>query len=325
MIARVAQTCFWLHRYLERAENTARLLQVSLHVALDVELPERELWQPVLAVSGEERRFRSLHGADALGDAEMVQEFMVWEERNPVSLVHSLRLARDNARTIRETISLEMWQALNSCWLWMEDGRGRRLYDRERHAFYERVKTACQLFHGLYHTTMLFDEPFDFMRLGSLLERADQTARILLAMYRPSQGRGRADAPGDAARWLATLRSCSAIEPFMKRTRGTLIGSAVAGFLLYDERFPRSVLHCTGRAQVFLDRVRGAEGAGGPHESARRLGILVSRLRSARLDIVPDAGLTDELGALLDGIAGVGEAITEDFFDMSVPHASGEY
>jgi uncharacterized alpha-E superfamily protein len=325
MIARVAQTCFWLHRYLERAENTARLLQVSLHVALDVELPERELWQPVLAVSGEERRFRSLHGADALGDAEMVQEFMVWEERNPVSLVHSMRLARDNARTIRETISLEMWQALNSCWLWLEDGRGRRLYDRERHAFYERVKTACQLFHGLYHTTMLFDEPFDFMRLGSLLERADQTTRILLAMYRPSQGRGRADAPGDAARWLATLRSCSAIEPFMKRTRGTLIGSAVAGFLLYDERFPRAVLHCTGRAQVFLDRVRGADGSEAMHESARHLGLLVGRLRSARLDMVPDAGLTDELGALLDGIAGVGEAITEDFFDMSLPQASGEH
>ncbi len=314
-----------MHRYLERAENTARLLQVSLHVALDVELPEGELWLPVLAVSDEEKLFRSLHGADALGDAEKVQEFMTWEEENPVSLVRSFHLARDNARTIRETISMEMWQAVNSCWLWMEDGRGRRQYDRERHAFYERVKTACQLFHGLYHTTMLFDEPYDFMRIGSLLERAEQTARILLAMYRPSQGRGRADAPGDAARWLTTLRACSAVEPFMKRTRGTLIGSAVAGFLLYDDRFPRSVLHCTNRAQVFLDRVRGAGDAGDEHNSARRLVALVRRLRSSRIDMVPDAGLTDELGILLDGIDGVGSAITEDFFSMSLPHASGEY
>jgi uncharacterized alpha-E superfamily protein len=318
MIARVAQSCFWLHRYMERAEASARLLQVTQHVSLDVELPEHALWHPVLEVSGEGKRYAALHGAEA--EAEAVQAFLTWDEDNPVSLVSSLHRARENARTIRETISLEMWQTLNSLWLWLSSREGRRAFTRERHAFYERVKTACQLHHGLYHTTMLFDEPYDFMRLGSLLERADQSIRILGATWRATEARRtRGDEPTDAPRGLAALRAVSGVEPFAKRTRGTLVGPTVAGFLLHDDRFPRAVLHCMLRAELFLDRARGGEGSEAGAGARTQLAALVARLRAEPIEALIARGLPAELESLLAAQVTLGQSLQHDFFDPAVP------
>jgi uncharacterized alpha-E superfamily protein len=316
MIARVAQACFWLHRYLERTENAARLLQVNQHVSLDLELDDAELWQPVLDVSGEEARYASLYGRELEG--EEVQEFMTWDERNPVSLVSSLHHARDNARTIRETISLEMWQALNSLWLWLTSKEGRKLYERERHLFYERVKAGCQLFHGLYHTTMLFDEPYDFMRIGSLFERADQTMRLLGATWDATATPARRVArPTDAPRWLAALRSLSGVEPFTKRTRGTLVGPTVAAFLLYDDRFPRAVHHCMLRAALFVDRARGGESSEAGARTRAMLEALLTRLRASDIEAVIERGLPLELAELMAELARLSDTLREELFDVT--------
>lgn len=322
MIARVAQACFWLHRYVERAESTIRLLQVNQHVSLDLELDETALWQPVLDISGEEELFASLYGREVEGDE--VQEFLTWDERNPVSVLGSLRRARDNARTIRETISLEMWQALNSLWLWITSREGRRLYERERHLFYERVKTGCQLFHGLYHTTMLFDEPYDFMRLGSLLERAEQTIRLLDATWVATAVTGRRPArPTDAPRWLAALRSLSGVEAFTKRTRGTLVGPVVAAFLLYDDRFPRAVHHCVLRASLFIDRARGGEASEAGAQSAARLAELRARLQVGDIDAVIARGLPQELAELTAEMRRLGQSIQDELFDVTAAPVGG--
>jgi uncharacterized alpha-E superfamily protein len=322
MIARVAQACFWLHRYVERAESTARLLQVSQHVSLDLDLDEAQLWRPVLDVAGEEALFAELHGPGLDGDA--VQDFLAWDERNPVSIVSSLRRARDNARTIRETISLEMWQALNSLWLWVTSREGRRLYERERHLFYERVKAGCELFHGLFHTTMLFDEPYDFMRLGSLLERAEQTIRLLDATWRatavPSR---RAPRPTDAPRWLAALRALTGVEAFTKRTRGTLVGPVVAAFLLYDDRFPRAVHHCMLRASLFIDRARGGEASEAGAQSAALLAALRARLRAGDIDAVIARGLPQELAELTAAMRHLGAVIQDELFDVTAALPGG--
>src|SRR5262249_41427008 len=149
---------------------------------LDVALPPDQLWRPVLLATGEEQAFRVRFGRNGEADGDTVQQFMVWDRDNPVSLINSVHWARENARTIRETISLEMWRSLNEFFLRMNGGAGERVFQRERHAFYDQVKESCQLFHGQYHTTMLYDQPYDFMRLGSLLERSDQTLRLLAAM-----------------------------------------------------------------------------------------------------------------------------------------------
>lgn len=322
MIARVAQACFWLNRYLERTEATARLLQVTQHVSLDLELDDTALWQPVLDVSGEEKRYWALYGRELEGDE--VQEFLTWDERNPVSIVSSLHFARDNARTIRETISLEMFQAINSLWLWLGSKEGRRLYERERHLFYERVRTGCQLYHGLYHTTMLFDEPYDFMRIGSLLERADQTMRLLDATWAATaMPARRAARPTDAPRWLAALRSLSGVEAFTKRTRGTLVGPTVAAFLLYDDRFPRAVHHCMGRAALFVDRARGGEGSESGVRTQALLAGLLERLGTSDIDAVIARGLPLEIAELTAGMVQLSEALQEELFDVTatVPRA----
>ncbi|HEX5631621.1 MAG TPA: alpha-E domain-containing protein [Gemmatimonadales bacterium] len=313
MISRVAESCFWLHRYLERTENTARFLQVNQHVSLDIELPEADLWRPVLVVAGEEARYAATQGERIDGDG--VQEFMTWAADNPASLVGSLAQARENARTIRETISLEMWQAVNTAWLWLGSREGKRLYERDRHHFYERVKSGCWLFHGLYHTTMLFDEPYDFMRLGSLLERADHTLRLLRATWEATAERARAaDRPTDAPRWLATLRACSGVEPFVKRTRGTLVGSVVAGFLLHDDRFPRAVAHCLKRAELFLDRARGGADAPVGARARAALGDYWGRVHEVDIEA---RDFPAQLTALLDANARLGQVLHEEFFDVT--------
>ncbi len=331
MISRVAEACFWLHRYMERVESTARMLDANLSLVLDARVPVYDRWHPQVIVTGERERFAALFGPDAAADREVVQRYLVWDERNPVSIASSLRWARENARTIRETINLEMWEALNEFWLWLSEGKGERLWERDRHAFYERVKTRCHAFHGISQATMLHETPFDFMRLGMLLERAGQTARLLdVKFHLLGPTRPGAETAVESAQWLALLRSCSASEAFLKRHRSAMTGAAVAGFLLLEERFPRSVLHALDRAWNFHRRVRapageepGAAGEIGA-ASGGALEALLASLRGRTIDEVLEAGLHEELTRVIDATAAACLAVQADFFDPPVPQAAGE-
>lgn len=317
MISRVAEHCFWLERYVERVENTARMLQVNANYLLDVDQPDLDRWRPILIVAGEEEAFVRARTSAEADDGEIVQEYLVWDERCSVSIVRSLRAARANAHTIRETISLEAWASLNTFWLWLRGGQGRRLYGRDRHAFYERVKHACHEFHGVYHDTMLHEEPFDFMQLGMLLERAGQTARLLDVKYHklgPTE-KDR-ETPAEAAQWLAILRSCSATEAFFKRQIEGLTGPAVAEFLLLEPAFPRAVLYCLNRAWHFLQRIRPREGEIGV-TSSRRLERLLRRVRAASLEKLLQRGIHRELTNVVNETAGICEAIRTDYFDTT--------
>jgi uncharacterized alpha-E superfamily protein len=319
MISRVAESCYWLLRYMERAENTARLLQVNRTFILDVALPELARWQPVIVVTGEQQRFAARF-PDGLNDAEAVQHYLTWDEQNPVSISTSVHWARENARTIRDAITEEMWQALNDFWRWLGKGAGKRLYTHDRDAFYQKVKDAAALFHGVFHNTMLHDEPFEFMRLGMLLERASQTARIVDVKYHMLGGTrdDRVETPVETAQWLALLRSCSATDSYFRHTRGTLSGPDIAGFLLYEELFPRSVRHCLGRALGFL---RSIDQRAGRNEQGRALLILealVESLRGADVREVVARGLHGELTRIIDRTLDVCIAVHAGFFDPSV-------
>jgi len=320
MISRVAESCFWLQRHLERVDSTARLLEVNLSFVLDVPIPALERWRPLVIVAGEEPRFRDLLGEAALDDGEAVQEYLTWDRRNPVSILSASFWARENARTIRETISLEMWKSLNGFWLWLSDGAGRRLYESERPEFYRRLKETSQLFRGICHDTMLHEDPFDFMRLGMLLERAGQTARLLDVKHHklgPSAPVARETAV-EFAHWQATLRSCSAIEPFLKKGR-SVSGIAAADFLLFEETLPRSVLHCIDRAWNFLRRIRPPAAPGVPHESSDLLKGLRDHVRGTSIMEVMESGIHEELTHLIDALGEVCLAIHRDFFDPAMP------
>ncbi|HSH74502.1 MAG TPA: alpha-E domain-containing protein [Longimicrobiales bacterium] len=315
MISRVAESCYWLMRYVERCDTVSRLLRVHSGMVLDAVLPSDRAWRPLLIVEGEGPRFEQRFGRRAGGDGEIVQDYLTWDREAPVSILSSLRFARENARTIRETISLEMWNSINAFWLWMCADDARKLFDDDRQAFYEEVSNRCHTFQGICHNTMLHEEPFDFMRLGLNLERAGQTARILDLQHHALGGRPRlpAEAVG-AVEWIAILRTCSAYEPFFKKVRAPLAGPAVAEFLLLEPAFPGSVLHGVTRAQNFLRRIRPLDAASVGRRSASLLEDLHGYVVTLDLGQALEDGMHGVLTRIVDCCAETSRAIGRDYF-----------
>jgi uncharacterized alpha-E superfamily protein len=285
MISRVADHCFWLGRYVERVENTARMVLMTRNLALDAELLPRQCWQLVVGVSGELKRFREMFGEEAASDGEHVQRFMTWDRDNPTSIVCSVGAARENARSIREVVSLDCWQALNEVYLWLNSDEGQRDYEHQRYAFFRRLWQSMQMCTGLFQSTMLHDTPLDFIRLGILLERAGQTARILDVHHDTLSAAEPAHREVEIALWLALLRACSGFEPFMKRYQGRVTRTAVAAFLILEPAFPRSVRYCVTRATGTLRKLRdGSQGADGPLRPLEQLSELDAWLSQTAKD-----------------------------------------
>lgn len=319
MISRVAESCFWMHRYIERAESMARMIRVNSGFLLDVALPLGEQWRPVLIVSGEEPRFLELFGEAAVEDGEAVQRYLTWDPRNPSSIINSIDAARENARTIRETVSLECWQAINDFHLWLHSARSRTLYEKSRTAFYERLKERCHLFHGVCQNTMLHEAPFDFMRLGMLLERAGQTARLLDVKYHALGPTERTEeTAAETAHWIAILRAAAAYEAFFKTVGLTLSGPAVADFLLRHESFPRSVYHCLDRAANFLRRVQPDGDSEIGARSAALLEALMEDVRDLSEDAIVRVGIHEGITLVVDRTAEIAEAVRSEFFAPSL-------
>jgi uncharacterized alpha-E superfamily protein len=261
MISRVADHCFWFGRYVERAEATARMLAASVSLALDAELPSAQVWRPVLVVSGTEHEFVEAVAANddnhpAWGDGEVVQRFMVWNEDNGVSLARSLIGARANARSIREVLSLEAWEAINELHLWIHGDAAQATYAQHRDAFYQHVRRGTQLTLGLLRSTMLHDEPLDFLWLGVLLERVSQTARTLDVHHHAFTNLGARHEVVETALWLSLLRALSGSEAFLKRAAGRVSSEGVARFLISEDAFPRSIRYCVHSAYERLCNIR---------------------------------------------------------------------
>ncbi|MBA3819946.1 MAG: alpha-E domain-containing protein [Deltaproteobacteria bacterium] len=261
MISRVADHCFWFGRYVERAEASARMLAASVSLALDAELPSSQVWRPVLVVSGEETRFREKVAGDddehaAWGDGETVQRFMVWDEDSGVSLVRSIHGARWNARSIREVLSLEAWEVVNELHLWMRGDVAPQTYAQHREAFYQHVRRGTQLTLGLLRSTMLHDEPLDFVWLGVLLERVSQTARIVDVHHHAFTNLHARHEVVETALWLSLLRALSGGEAYLKRAAGRVSSEGVARFLVSEPAFPRSIAYCVRSAYDRLCNIR---------------------------------------------------------------------
>ena len=307
MISRVAEHCFWLARYLERAENTARILEVNQTLLLDFHVPVQQQWLPLLIISG-------IHEYEGEPSSEVVQNFMTWDLENPFSILSSLHWARENARIIRETISAEMWERTNYYHLWLQSQASRDMYNYNRGEFYAQIRRINQLIHGICDATMSHGEAWEFFQLGRYLERASQTARILDVKYHillPTLDD--VGTPVDNAHWVAILMSCSGYEPFHKTQR--VIGDpavAVAEFLIFDPLFPRSVYHCLTDCQRAL-RALGTEALS---EAERKLGALVTWLDGQTIASVIHSGLHESLTHVVDSIHAIGHAIHSSYFDV---------
>ncbi|MET0405618.1 MAG: alpha-E domain-containing protein [Cystobacter sp.] len=319
MIARIAEHCFWLGRYLERAESTARVLQMTEQLALDAELSPEQCWTPVLAIFGERQAFAARHGEEAEADGEAVQGFMTWEEANFSSLVSCLSHAREGARTIREVVSRECWEVTNELYLWLVGGAGQEEYALSRFGFYQHIRRMVQLCLGLFRSTMLHDTPLEFIWLGVMLERVGQTSRLLDVHHHVFSGMKPSHRVLETALWLSLLRACSGFEPFMKTHSGRVTGDAVAAFLLFDARFPRSVHYCLDSASRYLSRLCAPDVPGQPgRETLARILPLMAELQPHAL-ARPESTVHDLLTHMVEGTADICALLSQEYFGRGAP------
>ncbi|MGZ6078995.1 MAG: alpha-E domain-containing protein [Myxococcaceae bacterium] len=314
MISRVADHCFWLGRYLERAESTSRVLRVTSSLVLDAILPPAQVWDAALAVSGEEEPFAARFGSAALADGVAVTRFLTWDASVPSSLSNSVGAARENARSIREVVSLEAWEAINELHLWLHGGSGQREWEVRPDAFYRQVRTGTQLILGAVEHTMLHDNAVDFIMLGVFLERVGQTARILDVHHHALM-----QLPPDLVReetlWLSLLRACAGFEPFMKRKAGRVSPGEVAAFLMLEPRFPRSLVFCLHEADLRLASIRVPGDQAFPQLRCQaRLAALETFLSSRTV-------ATEDLHALLTHVVDETAAICGDLRQELFQHA----
>jgi len=325
MISRVADSCFWLFRYIERAESCARFASVNRMLVLDAEHERAERWMPVIVVLGEQARFEELVGKERYHDDDDAEEYLTWNQQSPVSIRSSLYWARENARMIREVISREMWETLNTSWQWFTSKAAQREYRKDRSQFYRRIRSLCAEFGGTSDSSMLHEEPLDFMLLGLMLERANQTARLMDVKHHRVAGGDRQtlETPWQSAQWVSQLKLCAAEESFLKRHRAAPTGRRVAEFLLRDPSFPRSVLHCFEGAELLLRRIEAATARAAPTESLTCLQAMLAHLRNAKIAEVLHSGLHEELTRVVDTAALVCDHLQRDFLNPSSAPEAG--
>ncbi len=320
MISRVAENCFWMGRYLERTESTSRVLSSTRTLALDAELPARQCWLPVLIVAGEEPSFLQRFGSAAADDGEAVEHAMTWDEKILSSVWCSASAARQNARSIRDLISLEVWEATNELYLWLRSGAARQEYEEQRYGFYQRVRNATQLVVAQIQSTMLHDTALDFAWLGVMLERAAWTARVLDVHHHALETSGAGDDEAETALWSAILHTCSGFEPFLRRSRGQLSGPAAAGFLLLDRAFPRSVRYCVSSAQRRLAAIRPPQETHLPGgRSLSRLSALDEWLSRQTATTLGGETFHEVLTRIVDETAGVCGELSEELLGAPAP------
>ncbi|GGY05261.1 hypothetical protein GJV26_27975 [Massilia dura] len=305
MLSRTADHLYWMARYTERAENTARMLDVNLQTAL---LPKSDAdvqhdWRALLGISELQQTYDRRHAALVPRD---VIDFMVHDPENPSSIAACLNGARENARAVRGTLTTEVWEVQNQTWLDLQFKLRDRLHERDPGQFFEWVKYRSHLSRGVTIGTMLQDEAVHFIRLGTFLERADNTARILDVKY---HGGGDDRGRRDFYYWAALLRSVSGFEIYRKMYRDVITPERVAEMLMLRADMPRSLLACMEALVSNLREVRNATSG----ETERLAGQLHAELRFARIEDILEAGLHDTLTGFLQRIYELGNRVSRDF------------
>ncbi|MDR7333037.1 alpha-E domain-containing protein [Roseateles asaccharophilus] len=308
MLSRTADHLYWMARYIERAENTARLLDIAYQTTLQPQsaVEAEQTWRSLLSIS----ELNALHASGYTDvDARSVMKFFVADENNLSSVFNCLRASRENARAVRGSLTTEVWETTNQTWL-----EFRKLLKadwlRDPGALFEWIKYRSHLSRGVTVGTMLQDEAFHFIRIGSFLERADNTARLLDVKF---YDEGHAPAEREAARdfyyWSAVLRSVSGFEIYRKVYSNVIQPDKVAELLILRQDMPRSLAHCMSRLVGNLKRVANPQST----ETLRRAGRLEAALNFGRIDEILATGLHTYLDDFLAKVADLGNDISNDF------------
>jgi uncharacterized alpha-E superfamily protein len=314
MLSRVASNLYWMSRYVERAENTARVLDVAWRMSLLVKEPSQQdqEWFAPLNITG---TFFPFSGRHNIVCAREVLHFLALDPENPSSIYACARTARENARAVRGSITSEMWEVLNSTWLEMQQLDEEKVYSRGISNFFDWVKERSHLFRGVTFGTMLRDDAYEFARLGTHMERADSTARILDVKYHvllPSVK----DVGGavDYYQWSAVLRSVSAFESYRKVFRDVITPLKLAELLVLRDDVPRSLRFCLQQVNDTLGHVQNAQS----EETLRMAGAILGQLQYGKISQIFSSGLHEYLTEFLDQMQDLSMNIQRSFFSARV-------
>jgi len=313
MLSRVANCIFWMSRYVERAENIARFIEVNSHMTLDMAGEENTQWMPLVTITGDDSLFMRKY---KVATQENVIQFLAFDRDNPNSILTCLNAARENARAVRSSITTDMWEQINKMYLMVNAAARDREVLYEPNEFYTALKNGSHLFIGLTDVTMSHGEGWHFCRLARTLERADKTSRLLDVKYfilLPT-----VDHVGlsmDDIQWTALLRSASAFEMY-RQHYGTLLPNQIVDFLLLNRDFPRAVLYGLCKAEESLRAITGTREGMFSNPAEQRLGQLRSDLLYMRIEEIIANGLHEFLDNFQMRLNGVGEAIHQTFFEL---------
>ena len=313
MLSRVANSLYWMVRFIERADNLARLIQVNDQLLLDLEQTDRErldtFWRPIILSTGDEERFVELYPNGSSND---VVRFLTIDRENPNSIVSCIAQARENARMVRDQLSEALWEELNSLYLFVISERSISLLGSSQSEYYENVRRSTYSFHGIASSTITRDEAWEFMDLGRHLERVDKTTRFLdTTHFLPSNGD---ESPVPVSHhWVAILRSCGALGAFRARYRGALSWKNVCDFLIFSRNFPRSVRFCVDRIDANLHNISGSSRGTYLNDAERCSGQLLSALAYGSIDEAIEAGLHGFLDDLQSQFNLIGEEVFKTF------------
>ncbi len=314
MLSRTADHLYWMARYMERAENTARMLDVNYQTSL---LPQSEdsaekAWRALLSISELTQEFQKRYDKVT---ARNVIEFMVSDETNYSSILSCLRAARENARAVRGALTTEVWETSNQTWLEFNKLLKSKAFQKDPAECFEWVKFRSHLSRGVTLGTMLQDEAFHFLRIGTFLERADNTARLLDVKFQSMNGDFFGVSPSkqhyevDFYHWSAVLRSVSGFEVYRKVYRNVIRPEKVAELMILRPDMPRSLLACMNEVVTNLGMVANDQSG----ETLRRAGRLRSDLEFGRIDEILATGLHAYLTQFLDRVGDLGYGISRDF------------
>lgn len=305
MLSRVADHIYWMARYIERAEDVARLINVNGHLQLDLPRDVRTGWEPLIQITGGDEVFKERYESP---DERSVVRFLIGEQNNPGSILSSVAAARENARTIRDIIPREAWEQVNELYLHVRGNLQSGLSKGRRFDYLKTVILGTQQITGLLAGTMLHDAGYDFLRMGRNLERADMTTRIVDVRSANLLSESSGLKPFDNIQWMSVLKSLTAYQMYRRHMQVAVRRVDVLAFLLQNRQFPRSYYHCLGEVQACLESL--------PHNDAPLRTVL--QLQRVVSEVNPKVLGQDDLHALIDdlqlGLANLHSQIVDAYF-----------
>ena len=321
MLSRVANSIYWLNRYIERAENYARFMDVNFNLSLELPPDVPEQWMPLVIATGDEELFNSTYKNPTKTN---VIKFLGFDAKNPSSVCNCISNARENARIVRPEITKELWEQVNQMYFFVKDAQEKKIWQKQDpRSFFSEIKKGCHLFYGILDATISRTDGWHFGNVGRMIERADKTSRGLDVKYNiilPSPEE--VGTPIDIIHWAALLKSVSAYDMYRKE-HGNLNSAYIAKFLILNKMFPRSIIHCVTEAEHSIRVISGNNGMGYTNNAEKLAGMIRSEMEFSDVNDIFKKGLHEYLDETQIKLNNLSNEIYNMFFSKNIPVTNG--